>query len=352
VESSIVYLSAYTIGKEKVIFAVCDELHQPIYMDDDKMLIMRQIEGGSERIERGLFVNDPSLAHIHVCKMGFAGSLHPFFKPHFENITASIENLNKLTFLQARTVPKDAVVDLVTIEHSLAFIPSGWADSGNFNRRSSTAVRGNCTVQLIAYSEHSQCNELMEFVGFLRPKQVVPTVFSDDKQRISMLNMFSPLLDRRDRVQRFFMRFPQQYSSLKKNSVELRVDSSLVESADSDQNIIQVVGDDDNGDCGLSSTSNHLSLPPSSLKPPLDGRPSMPTTTLKLSSMRANKKPKMSHTAVNVDQAASTTLIMSNKSCSPIPWQCIVCTFKHCSAATADYLQCSICFTPRNLFCS
>jgi len=51
-------------------------------------------------------------------------------------------------------------------------------------------------VQLIAYSEHSQCNELMEFVGFLRPKQVVPTVFSDDKQRVAMLDMFAPLLDR------------------------------------------------------------------------------------------------------------------------------------------------------------
>ena len=127
VERSVVYLSAYTIGKEKVIFAVCDELQLPIYMDDDKLLIMRQIEGGIERIKQGLFVSDPTLAHIHICKMGFAGSLHPFFKPHFENIAANIEHLNSL--LQAMTTtPKDAAVEhLLTIEHSLAFIPSGWA---------------------------------------------------------------------------------------------------------------------------------------------------------------------------------------------------------------------------------
>ena len=94
------YLSAYTIGKEKVIFAVCDELRLPIYMDNDKLLIMRQIEGGIERIKLGLFVSDPTLAHIHICKMGFAGSLHPFFKPHFENIAANIEHLNSLLLPQ------------------------------------------------------------------------------------------------------------------------------------------------------------------------------------------------------------------------------------------------------------
>ena len=104
VERSIVYLSAYTIGKEKVIFAVCDELRLPIYMDNDKLLIMRQIEGGIERIEQGLFVSDPTLAHIHICKMGFAGSLHPFFKPHFENLAANNEHINSL--IQATTTTR------------------------------------------------------------------------------------------------------------------------------------------------------------------------------------------------------------------------------------------------------
>ena len=104
---------------------MCDELQLPIYMDDDKLLIMRQIEGGIERIEQGLFVSDPTLAHIHICKMGFAGSLHPFFQPHFENIAANIEHLNSLH--QVTTTSRYASSDLVTIEHSLAFIPSGWA---------------------------------------------------------------------------------------------------------------------------------------------------------------------------------------------------------------------------------
>jgi DNA ligase-1 len=346
VERSIVYLSAYTIGKEKVIFAVCDELLLPIYMDDDKLLIMRQIEGGIERIEQGLFVSDPTLAHIHICKMGFAGSLHPFFKPHFENIAANIEHLNSL--LQATTTSRNASADLVTIEHSLAFIPSGWADSGSFNRRNSSAFRDSSTVQLIAYSEHSQCNELMEFVRFLRPKQVVPTVFSDDKQRVAMLDMFAPLLDRKDCVRRFFVRFPH-YSSLKNDEVDWRDKSFLVESEAKDQSVTQVVVDDATG---LSSCNHHCSILPFDASSSFDRRPSMPMPKQKLTSTRANKKSKMTHDftkAVTADQTASVTTSKPYGPLpfSPTPWQCVACTFKHSSPATIDYLQCSICLTPK-----
>jgi hypothetical protein len=187
----------------------------------------------------------------------------------------------------------------------------------------------------------------MEFVGFLRPKQVVPTVFSDDKQRVAMLDMFAPLLDRRDCVRRFFMRFPH-YSSLKNDEVEWRDNGCLVESAESDQSVIQVVEDDVTG---LSSCS-HRNVLPFNASSSFDRRPSMPTPKQKLTSTRANKKSKMTHDftkAVTVDQTASVT---ASNPYGPLPfsrtpWQCVACTFKHSSPATIDYLQCSMCLTPR-----
>ena len=182
-------------------------------------------------------------------------------------------------------------------------------------------MRDSSTVQLIAYSEHSQCNELMEFVGFLRPKQVVPTVFSDDKQRVAMLNMFAPLLDRRDCVRRFFMRF------------------------------LHYTSEEDDDVTGLSSCS-HRSILPFDASSSFDRRPSMPMPKQKLTSTRANKKSKMTHDftkAVTADQTASVT---TSNPYGPLPfsrtpWQCVACTFKHSSPATIDYLQCSMCFTPR-----
>jgi len=33
-------------------------------------------------------------------------------------------------------------------------------------------TKGPCTVHLVPYSEHSSFNELREFIGWLRPKQV------------------------------------------------------------------------------------------------------------------------------------------------------------------------------------
>jgi len=188
----------------------------------------------------------------------------------------------------------------------------------------------------------------MEFVGFLRPKQVVPTVFSDDKQRVAMLDMFAPLLDRRDCVRRFFMRFPH-YSSLKNDEVEWRDNGCLVESAESDQSVIQVVEDDVTG---LRSCS-HRNVLPFNASSSFDRRPSMPTPKQKLkTSTRAHKKSKMTHDftkAVTADQTASVT---TSNPYGPLTfsrtlWQCVACTFKHSSPATIDYLQCSMCFTPR-----
>jgi DNA ligase-1 len=35
------------------------------------------------------------------------------------------------------------------------------------------------TVQTVPYSEHSNYDELIEFVTFVKPREVVPTVYND-----------------------------------------------------------------------------------------------------------------------------------------------------------------------------
>ena len=50
-------------------------------------------------------------------------------------------------------------------------------------------------MQLIPYSEHTPFADLLDFVGYLRPRRVVPTVWSDAKEKDRILRRFRGVLD-------------------------------------------------------------------------------------------------------------------------------------------------------------
>ena len=58
-------------------------------------------------------------------------------------------------------------------------------------------------MRIIAYSEHSNFQELQDFVRFLKPRQVVPTVFSDDKNCREIVGRFSRLVNSSAAMQAF-----------------------------------------------------------------------------------------------------------------------------------------------------
>lgn len=96
----------------------------------------------------------------------------PFFRPNFENVDNYRRDIND----KCRTCDGASPAE---VQRILAFIPTGWADSSNYNRRNATVEKIGITIQLIPYSEHSQYNELLEFVKYIKPREVVPTVYSD-----------------------------------------------------------------------------------------------------------------------------------------------------------------------------
>lgn len=212
-EDGIIFMSAYNLGKERVIFALNDALQVPVFMDADKIRIISQIDGGLERVQSGQFTSNPHGAKIHICSMGFLGSLFPYFKPNFENIRQHMDDLNKCVpeagimehFLHSKnnqmplilpmaseenTLPSCTAVATSKITKSIAFIPTGWSDMGNFNKQHSIMTEDNVTVCIVPYSEHSNYNELIEFVTFLKPREVIPTVFSDVSVSLSIVIMY------------------------------------------------------------------------------------------------------------------------------------------------------------------
>jgi Cft2 family RNA processing exonuclease len=70
-DDGLLMVCSYTIGKERIVCALQDLLGLNVYMDEDKMKLMRCL--GDEldiarRIREGKFVTDPTKARIHICR--------------------------------------------------------------------------------------------------------------------------------------------------------------------------------------------------------------------------------------------------------------------------------------------
>ena len=80
--------------------------------------------------------------------------------------------------------------------HVVGIIPTGWAATSKWNREHATSTKGNASIVLCPYSEHSSFNELLEFVKGIKPRHVEPIVFSNPTDRHSLLTRLSSLVDR------------------------------------------------------------------------------------------------------------------------------------------------------------
>ena len=103
----LILLSAYKIGKERVLVQVAKRSGCKIYVDERKMEVLKSLQ--LSNAELALFTSDKASTPVHVCRMGFAGELWPFFRPNFTNIQRYLE------------------MEMPGCPSAVAFIPSGWA---------------------------------------------------------------------------------------------------------------------------------------------------------------------------------------------------------------------------------
>ena len=164
--TGVILLCAYNLGKEKLMLAVLEDIMPTIFVDIDKLKVLQCLGPlTSEHIKSGRFVTDKAAARFHICKMGAAGSVMPFFRPNFELLGSYRSGLVNEHGME--------------VSKLLCIVPTGWADNCDYNRRNSRIEEGDLAVQLVPYSEHSNYLELKEFVKFLKPREVVPTVYKD-----------------------------------------------------------------------------------------------------------------------------------------------------------------------------
>jgi DNA ligase 1 len=100
---TLVVISTYVIGKERILSALHRSLGYKMYVNDAKLDRVGAL--GIPELE-GIFTGDPAATPFHVVSWGFCGETWPYFKPNFVN-------------LEARRAEYGA-------DRVLAFVPTGW----------------------------------------------------------------------------------------------------------------------------------------------------------------------------------------------------------------------------------
>ncbi|KAK9951173.1 hypothetical protein M0R45_006631 [Rubus argutus] len=173
---SVLFLVAtYVIGKEKILIEIARRCNRKINVDARKMAVLRALGYG----DSGVFTEEECETDVHVVGWNVLGETWPYFRPNFMKME---EIMVERGYLKV-----------------VGFVPTGWTyevKHNKFSVRSKDALE----IHLVPYSEHSNYDELREYVRYLKPKRVIPTVGSDvekidSKQANKMQKHFAGLID-------------------------------------------------------------------------------------------------------------------------------------------------------------
>ncbi|XVF71531.1 hypothetical protein PTKIN_Ptkin12aG0045500 [Pterospermum kingtungense] len=221
-EQRVLFLVAtYVVGKEKILIEIAQRCKRKICVDGRKMEILRVLGYGDD----GTFTEDESESDVHVVGWSVLGETWPYFRPNFERM-------------------KEIMVEK-GYEKVVGFVPTGWTYEV---KRNKFAVRSKDTfeIHLVPYSEHSNYNELREYVKFLKPKKVIPTVGMDiekldSKHADKLRKHFAGLVDEMANKKDFLMAFHRgNFESVEK--IEMDASEGLNEEKDMEgkQNVLEL----------------------------------------------------------------------------------------------------------------
>ncbi|KAG6502792.1 hypothetical protein ZIOFF_035080 [Zingiber officinale] len=174
-ESVLFLIATYVIGKEKILLEISRQCGCLLQVDSRKMQILSVLG----LVDSGAFTQDTAVSNIHVIGWNVLGETWPYFRPNF----GKMEEI-----MLERGYSK-----------VVGFVSTGWMYE---TKKDGFAVRvkGSLEVHLVPYSEHSNYDELREYVKFLKPKRVIPTVgvdieTPDSKHALAMKKHFRGLVD-------------------------------------------------------------------------------------------------------------------------------------------------------------
>ncbi|XP_062107460.1 DNA ligase 6-like isoform X2 [Humulus lupulus] len=184
-------VATYVIGKEKILLEIARKCNRKIYVDAKKMAVLHVL--GCEETE--IFTEDESESDVHVVGWNVLGETWPYFRPNFLKI-------------------KEIMVER-GYSKAIGFVPTGWTYEVKRNKFS-VRSKDSFDIHLVPYSEHSNYEELREYVRLLKPKRVIPTVGLDvekldGEHANKMKKHFAGLVDEMANKQEFLKGFHRGY---------------------------------------------------------------------------------------------------------------------------------------------
>ncbi|CAH2065724.1 unnamed protein product [Thlaspi arvense] len=210
-EQKVLFLVAtYVVGKEKILIEIAKRCKRKIFVDARKMSIISILGCG----EIGMFTEDENESDVHVVGWNVLGETWPYFRPNF--------------------VKMNEVMVEKGYDKVVGFVPTGWTYEV---KRNKFAVRfkDSMEIHLVPYSEHSNYDELREYIKFLKPKRVIPTVGVDiekfdSREVYKMQKHFSGLVDEMANKKEFLLGFYRQSSQKnEKNDMNVGKDKKACE---------------------------------------------------------------------------------------------------------------------------
>ncbi|XP_008787626.2 DNA ligase 6 isoform X2 [Phoenix dactylifera] len=189
-ESVLFLIATYVVGKEKILLEISRRCDCLLHVDGRKMGILSVLGFG----DSGVFTQDISASNIHVVGWNLLGETWPYFRPNFVKMK---ELMTERGYSKA-----------------VGFVSTGWMYETKKDGFA-TRVKESLEIHLVPYSEHSNYEELREYVRFLRPKHVIPTVGMDveklhGKHAVALQKHFAGLVDETANKHEFLMAFHQK----------------------------------------------------------------------------------------------------------------------------------------------
>ncbi|XP_065848576.1 DNA ligase 6 isoform X2 [Euphorbia lathyris] len=214
---SVLFLVAtYVVGKERILLEIARRCRRKIHVDGRKMEVLRVLGHG----DCGVFTENGSESDVHVVGWNVLGETWPYFRPNFVKMKELMTERG-----YSRVV---------------GFVPTGWTYEVKHNKFS-VRSKESFEIHLVPYSEHSNYDELREYVKFLRPKRVIPTVGVDtdkldNKHVIKMQKHFAGLVDEMANRKDFLVGFCR-VSPEKFEKVELEAASGSNKDLDQEKDV-------------------------------------------------------------------------------------------------------------------
>ncbi|TPX58798.1 hypothetical protein PhCBS80983_g02876 [Powellomyces hirtus] len=193
-------VATYTIGKEKVLRVINKSLGSSVFVTTEKHAILNLLE--LDYLD--IFVTDPRLSPVHVVTWGKLGEMVPGgwkFLPNWSFAEQYLEWVNSLL-----PEGEQKFTDFIGI------VPTGWTwefqkqhgASSLFYSISRPGYAERMKIYQVPYSEHSNFEELREFIAFLKPAKVIPTVVGSGRSADKLAECFRDLVDTRRRFRSGF----------------------------------------------------------------------------------------------------------------------------------------------------